>query len=71
MTRAYHLDIRTEKRATDPSFQLAHAVYSLERMLLNFISRGAVFDVVFFHGELIRLLSVLHVLLTVSQLTKL
>jgi hypothetical protein len=65
MTRAYHLDVRTEKRATDPSFQLAHAVYSLERLLLNFISRGAVFDVVFFHGELIRLLSVLRVMLTV------
>jgi hypothetical protein len=36
----------------DPSFQLAHAVYTLERTLSNFLARSAVFDIVFWQGQL-------------------
>ncbi|KAG2367850.1 hypothetical protein BDR07DRAFT_1325978 [Suillus spraguei] len=32
----------------DPSFQIIHAIYSLERILKNFQSRSANFDIVFF-----------------------
>jgi hypothetical protein len=40
------------EEAPDPSFQLAHAVYSLERTLSNFLTRSAVFDIIFWRGQL-------------------
>jgi len=35
----------------DPSFQIIHAIYSLECILTNFQNRSANFDIVFFDGE--------------------
>ena len=40
----------------DPSFQVLHARYSLERTLENFLRRGAVFDVVFWESMAIPLI---------------
>lgn len=36
---------------TEASFQVLHATHSLERLLENFLQRGAVFEVVFWNGE--------------------
>jgi len=36
----------------DPSFQILHAIHSMERLLDEMIRRSAVFDVVFWEGEL-------------------
>ena len=38
---------------SDPSFQILHAFYTLERTLDEFIKRSAVFDVVFWDGEFV------------------
>jgi len=35
----------------DPSFQIAHAIYALERILNEFQKRSANFDIVFFDGD--------------------
>lgn len=37
--------------AIDPSFQILHALHSMERFLDEMMKRSAVFDVVFWHGQ--------------------
>lgn len=37
---------------TEPSFQLLHALYSLERILNKFKKREAVFEIVFWQGDM-------------------
>jgi ATP-dependent RNA helicase DDX60 len=37
--------------SAESSFQILHATYSLERLLDNFIKRGAVFEIVFWEGK--------------------
>ena len=38
---------------SDPSFQILHAFHTLERTLGEFIMRSAVFDIVFWDGEFV------------------
>jgi hypothetical protein len=37
----------------DPSFQVLHAVHSMERLLDEMLRRSAIFDIVFWSGKLI------------------
>lgn len=37
----------------DVSFQIVHAIYTMERVLHEISSRSASFEIVFWHGELI------------------
>jgi hypothetical protein len=36
----------------DPSFQVLHAIYSMERLLNEMLRRSAIFDIVFWEGKL-------------------
>jgi hypothetical protein len=47
--------------AADPSFQLAHALWAIERVLKDLLSRGAVFDIVFWHGKTCQTFFTVHV----------
>ena len=37
----------------DISFQILHAIHSLEKLLKDFIRRGAVFEIVFWDGMIL------------------
>lgn len=43
-----------EAEFLDVSFQIVHAIYTMERVLHEISSRSASFEIVFWHGEIIR-----------------